>query len=379
LSSLVLLGGGHANVEVLAQFARRPLAGVRITLVTRQVHTPYSGMLPGLIAGHYRFDEAHIDLQRLSRAAGAHAVFDAAAGIDPGRRTVFCRQSPPVHYDLLSINIGSTPNLSVAGSGEHATPVKPIDRFLDSWDAMCGRLLAADGPRTVAVVGGGAGGVELMLSAQYRLLALLAARGRPDVPLAFHLFTSSPALLPGHHPRVGRLFERILARRGVIVHPGSRIVRVEDRRLVDEHGRAHHADEILWTTQATAPEWLRDGGLAVDEGGFVRVGPTLQSTSHPDVFAAGDVASFAGHDLAKSGVYAVRQGEVLAPNLRRALLRQPLHAFHPQRRTLSLISTGDRYAVGSRGSLSFRGRWVWWWKDAIDRRFMREYQRLGPP
>jgi selenide,water dikinase len=376
---LVLLGGGHANVEALAQWARRPLAGAGITLVTRCVQTPYSGMLPGLIAGHYRFDEAHIDLRRLSRAAGARVVIDEAVGIDPHRRLVICRDGPAVHYDVLSINSGSTPNVSVPGSGEHATAVKPIDRFLASWGALCDRVLASGGPQTIAVVGGGAGGVELMLSVQYRLRTLLGGQRRGNASLSFHLFTSTPALLAGHHPRVGRLFERMLARRGVVVHRNCRIRRVEERRLIDADGHSHDADEILWTTQARAAEWLPDSGLALDDRGFVRVGPTLQSTSHPDVFAAGDVASLAGYDLPKSGVYAVRQGEVLAPNLRRALLGQPLRPFRPQRQTLSLISTGDRYAVGSRGAVSFRGRWVWRLKDAIDRRFMRKYQSLGTP
>ena len=373
---LVLVGGGHSHLAVLKYFGEHPVRDVRLTLISRGVDTPYSGMLPGLIAGHYTYADAHVDLRRLSAFAGAQAIFDEAVALDPVGRVVQCASGRAVAYDRLSINIGSTPNASVPGAEEHTIAVKPIDRFLPKWDALCARILASDGSRAIAVVGGGAGGIELLLSAQYRLRALLAARGETADRLTFHLFASSPTILPTHNARARGAFERILARRGVRVHTTSAIVRVEPGRLQTANGATHATDEILWTTEARAASWLRASGLATDAHGFVSVSPTLQSTSHADVFAAGDVASLVGTPLPKSGVYAVREGEALAPNLRRALAGEPLRPYEPQRRVLSLISTGDRFAVGSRGPLAVQGRWVWRWKDAIDRRFMRKYQEL---
>ena len=352
-----------------------PLPGVRVTLVSRVVDTPYSGMLPGLIAGHYSRDEAHIDLQPLTRFAGARAVFDEAIGIDSVERQVRFRNRPPISYDVLSIDIGSTPNLQVSGAAEHAVAVKPIDRLLERWSALTARLCASNSTTRIAVVGGGAGGVELLLAAQYSMRARLADTGRDDAHLEYHLFTEGD-LLPAHNAAVRRRFARILAERRVVVHRSSPVVEVGAGFLCTADGRTHAIDETLWTTQAAAAPWLARSGLAVDDEGFIRVTSTLQSTSHPEVFAAGDIASMVRHPRPKSGVFAVRQGPPLARNLRRALVGEPLEHYRPQRQFLSLISTGNRYAVASRGPIAFEGAWVWRWKDWIDRRFIRTYNAL---
>ncbi len=376
VKDLVLVGGGHSHVAVLKRFGMKPLPGVRVTLISRDVETPYSGMLPGVVAGHYTRDEAHIDLEILSRFANARAIFDEAIGLDLTNRHVHFRDRPPLSYDVISINIGSTPSVRVPGSVANAVPVKPIDRFLDQWNAMRERLRAAVGPTRVAVVGGGAGGVELVLAVEYHMRTLLGREGRTTAHLDYHLFSSAGTILPAHNQRARRMFEDILARRGIVVHPGSAVVEVSPQRLRTADGAVHQIEEILWTTEASAAPWLGGSGLAVDESGFVRVSPTLQSVSHPDLFAAGDVASMVESPRPKSGVFAVRQGPWLARNLRRALLGQRLRAYRPQREFLSLVSTGDRYAVASRGAFAIRGAWVWQWKDRIDRRFMRTYREL---
>ena len=368
---LLLLGGGHSHVEVIRQLVRRPIPGVDVTLVSHGTDTPYSGMLPGLIAGHYRRDEAHIDLQRLTTAAGVRFVVDDVVGVDFGERVVRCRASS-APFDLLSINVGSTPNVSVPGASEHVTPVKPIDRFLDAWDRLCQRVMADNRPRHLAVVGGGAGGVELLLSAQHRLRALTHAAGQRTDRLTWSLFTAGP-LLPAQAPRARRLLERTLAQRGVRVHTATPIEQVTAGTLHAAGGTRFAVDEILWTTEARAADWIRASGLATDDQGFIRVEPTLQSPSHDHVFAAGDVASIDGYQLPKSGVYAVREGPVLARNLRRAAAGEPLEAYRPQPRALSLISTGDRAAVAARGPFAVQGAWVWSWKDVIDRTFIGRY------
>ena len=373
--NLVLLGGGHSHVIVLKRFGLHPLPGVRLTLVSRVRETPYSGMLPGLIAGHYSKDEAHIDLEPLARFAGAGAVFDEAVGLDLTGRRVLFRDRPPIPYDVLSIDIGSTPNLDVPGAAEHTVPVKPIDRLLDRWSALTTRLCESAAISRIAVVGGGAGGVELLLAAQHAIRTQMTGRGRSDTSLEYHLFTEG-RLLPTHNRSVRRRFERILAERRVTVHRDSAVVKVEEGAIRTADGRTHPIDETLWTTQAAAAPWLAGSGLAVDGQGFVRVSSTLQSTSHGNVFAAGDIASMVEHPRPKSGVFAVRQGPPLARNLRRALLGESLEPYHPQRMFLSLISTGDRYAVASRGPFACEGAWVWRLKDWIDRRFMRAYNVL---
>ena len=376
IKDLVLIGGGHSHVAVLKRFGMKPIPGVRVSVICRDVHTPYSGMLPGYVAGHYGFDEAHIDLGALARFANARFFHSEVTGLDLTGKRVICDNRPPVPFELLSLNTGSAPRTAeVPGATETAVPVKPINRFLDRWEALAARAASRDGPMSIAVVGAGAGGVEILLAIQYRLRKLREQAGRHG-EIAYHLFCDTPDILPTHGAKVTGAFRDVLARRGVSLHAGSAVVEVRPGRLRNGAGADIEADEILWVTAAGAPSWPAEAGLAVDEHGFVKVGDTLQSISHPDVFAAGDVASMVNHPRPKSGVFAVRQGKPLARNLRRMLLGRTPRPFAPQTRFLSLISTGDKYAVASRGSFSIKGRAVWVWKDWIDRRFMDKFNDL---
>ena len=376
---IVLVGGGHSHVGVLHRFAMHPLPGARLTVICTDTDTPYSGMLPGYIAGHYGFDEVHIDLRRLSEFAGARYYRDEVVGIDRTARRVLCRHRPPVAYDALSINVGSTPWLTeVPGAALHAVPVKPIRRFNQRWLALQDRVGRHPGTTTIAVVGAGAGGVELTLAMQYRLRRERAAQGRDPDELQFHLFCADLQILATHNPRVRRTFDAVLAERGVVVHRGAFVAQVESGRLRTRSGEDFAADEIVWVTQAGGAAWLRDTGLGLDERGFVRVRDTLQSETDPRVFAAGDCASLVDRPLEKAGVFAVRMGRPLAENLRRIVLGEPLVRYRPQRRWLALIGTGDRVAVASRGPLHAHGALVWRWKDWIDRRFMRRFTVLAP-
>ena len=379
LRDIVLVGGGHSHVGVLKSFGMKPIPGVRLTLICTDMHTPYSGMLPGYVAGHYEYDEVHIDLSRLAVFAGARLYRDEVIGLDRANKKVLCRNRPPVPYDQLSINIGSTPQLShVPGASEHAVAVKPIQRFNDRWVALLDRVTHHAGKLTIAVVGAGAGGVELLLAMQFRLRNELQKLNRNPDDLVFHLFTNAAHILPTHNASVRQRFDSVLAARGVVVHRNAGVTEVFAGRLQTASGESLTADEIVWVTSAGGAPWLRETGLALDENGFINVTDTLQTVTDPEIFAAGDIASMVNFKLEKAGVFAVRQGVPLTANLRRAVEGAPLAAYNPQRTWLALISTGDKYAVASRGWLSFAGAKVWQWKDWIDRRFMGKYQDLTP-
>ena len=377
VKDLVLIGGGHSHVAVLKRFGMNPLPGVRLTLICRDAHTPYSGMLPGYVAGHYEYDEAHIDLGALARFANARFYHSTVTGLDLREKRVICDDRPPVPFELVSINTGSTPNTSlVPGATENVVPVKPINNFLDRWEALSARAMAHEGSMRIAVVGAGAGGVEILLAIQHRLGELRAAAGKPSDNIEFHLFSNTPDILPTHNAKVRRTFLGVLNQRGVKLHLGEPVAEVTPGRLKTGDGVETEAEEILWVTAAGAPSWPRDAGLDVDDGGFIKVGDTLQSTSHPDVFAAGDVAAMVNHPRPKSGVFAVRQGKPLERNLRRLLLGRTPQPFRPQSKFLGLISTGDKYAIASRGGWSMQGAGLWRWKDWIDRRFMDKFNDL---
>ena len=376
VKDLVLVGGGHAHVAVLRRFGMRPVPGVRLTLITRDVHTPYSGMLPGYIAGHYDYDDCHVDLGPLARFAGARLYHAEVEALDLDNKQVMASGRPAVNFDLLSINTGSTPRtLESRGVLEYAMPVKPIDSWLAQWQALQARVLASKGPFNIVVVGGGAGGVELALSTQYRLRTLLREHGDDPRRLHYALLTDGDVIFSAHNAGVRRRFERVLAERGIALHTGHRVIEVSADAVHVEGRAPQAADAVFWVTQASAPAWPATAGLAVDAEGFIRVNRHLQSVSHPDVFAVGDVAAMP-EPRPKSGVFAVRQGPVLTENLRRASVGRSLTAYRPQRNFLGLISTGDRYAVASRGSWSLEGKWLWDLKDWIDRRFMARFNEL---
>jgi selenide,water dikinase len=377
VKDLVLVGGGHSHVTVLKRFGMKPMPGVRLTLICRDAHTPYSGMLPGFVAGHYSYDDAHIDLGALARFAGARFYHSTVTSLDLTGKKVLCDNRPPVQFDLLSINTGSTPTTDhVPGATGNVVPVKPINQFLDRWEALSERAMTTRDPLVIAVVGAGAGGVEITLAIQHRLRQQRLAAGRNDSDIEYHLYSNTVDILPTHNAKVRVTFADVLKKRGVHVHLGKPIVQVAPGRLRTAGGGEIEPDEILWVTAAGAPSWPGEAGLSVDEAGFIKVDDTLQTQSHPEVFAAGDVAAMVNHPRPKSGVFAVRQGKPLEANLRRLLLGRAPRPFRPQSKFLGLISTGDKYAVASRGNWSIKGAAVWRWKDWIDRRFMDKYNDL---
>ncbi|MDN6318971.1 MAG: selenide, water dikinase SelD [Marinobacter sp.] len=377
LRDIVLIGGGHSHVGVLKRFAMKPVPGVRLTLICRDTHTPYSGMLPGYVAGHYSYDDVHIDLSRLAEFAGARFYRAEAEGIDRHNKRVICKGRPDVPYDILSINIGSSPRVSeVEGASQYAVPVKPITGFNNRWLALLSRIENHEGPLTVGVVGAGAGGVELTLAMQYRLKNELEQRGRDSDQLHFHLFDAADEILPTHTSKVREIFRQTLSDRGIKLHLGSPVQKVSEGLLCAASGDTLQTDEVLWVTKAGGPTWLKETGLALDDGLFLRVRDTLQVENDDSIFAAGDIANMISHPREKAGVFAVRQGPPLADNLKRMALGKAPKDFHPQKKWLALISTGDKYAVASRGDTYFDGALVWRWKDWVDRRFMDKFSNL---
>ncbi len=337
MTRLVLLGGGHAHAVVLRKFRDFVSKNLDVVLVNESpIHT-YSGMVPGVIAGHYAAPDAQIDLARLARDAGAQFIPGRVLRLDPAQKKVMLEGGDALDYNVVSLNLGSVS----AGLPAHAIAVKPFEGFFARW-----RELIEKGPNAprIAVAGAGAGGVELAMAMTFAL------RGRGEVVL----FSDRQVLPPAVWVRVRPVLERL----GI----GLRTTAPED------------FDATFWVTGASALPLLRESGLKTDARGYVLVDARLRSVSHPDVFAAGDNASLEGADLPKSGVYAVRQGAVLAENLKRVVRGMPMLDYVPQKTSLSLISCGAKYAIASRGPWSAEGMWVWWWKNWLDRRWVAKFR-----
>ena len=364
-TDIVLVGGGHAHVFVLRMFGMRPEPGVRLTLVAKELEAPYSGMLPGLIAGHYRHEECHIDLTRLAQFAGARLIGGEAEGIDRASSRIILRDGSALAYDILSVNVGITPASDGLVGAENVLAVKPISAFWPRWQELERRIRQPDGPRRIAVVGGGAAGFELVLAIRERLgqtcsLALIAG----------------DHLLPAFSTGARRRARAALVRGGIDLVEGDPATSFAPGALRLASGAQLPFDAALLSTGASPPSWFRRTGLPLDPAGFLALKPTLQSEGDPAVFAAGDCAVVTAYPRPRAGVFAVRQGPVLGDNLRRAARGEAPRSFRPQDRFLTLLATGPKHAIAARGGLATAGRWVWRWKDAIDRRFMSRFHDL---
>ncbi|MFP7571129.1 selenide, water dikinase SelD [Marivita sp. S2033] len=360
---LVLIGGGHTHALVLRKWAMNALPGARLTLINPGPTAPYSGMLPGFVAGHYSRDQLDIDLVQLARAANARLIIGAATGMDLDRGEITVDGHPPVGFDVASIDIGITSDMpDMPGFAEHAIPAKPLGPFAASWD----RYRCKSGRASVAVIGGGVAGAELAMAMSH---ALQSRNREAEV----HLIDNGKALSTLPAKSATHLRARLGAL-DVTLHEDARITHLSDTSLHLADGTALSAEFITGAAGARPYGWLSDIGLKTERG-FVTVDPHLQS-SDPRVFAVGDCAHLAFDPRPKAGVYAVRQAPVLTKNLRAALAGGKMASYSPQKDYLKLISTGSKTALGDRFGLTFTGAWVWRWKDHIDRKFMGKFNDL---
>ena len=353
---LVLLGGGHAHIEVLRRAAREPFP-LPLVLIEPHPALPYTGMVPGYVAGCYALDDILIDLDRLCERAGVTRIAARACALDPAARTVTCDDGRIVPYERLSIDVGSTLDLGVPGAADHTLAVRPLWRFVERWQQRRAQA------QRIVVVGAGAAGIELAF-------ALRAAASAATVTV----IGDARRPLHGWPAAAQSRIERRCRERDVTLMLGTRVREVTPDAVMLTEGRSVAADAVIWATGPRAPGWLKTTGLPLAMGDDLAVDTTLRVAGHPSIFAAGDVASIIGHPRPKAGVFAVRAASALEHNLRAALGGRPLGHYRPQRQALALLGTGDGRAVGTWGGLTVEGRWVWGWKRAIDTRFVARYR-----
>ena len=362
VKDIVLIGGGHTHALVLRMWAMKPLPGARLTVINPDPVAPYTGMLPGLIAGHYSRSDIMVDLIRLARFAGARVILDRATGLDPARHLIYLAGRPPVPYDIASLDIGITSDLpDLPGFAAHTISAKPLGSYATAWDHF---LTQAPQAPCLVVIGGGIGGVELALAQSYRL----RATGRtPQITL----LQSGPQALPGVSDRARQALLAAATKAGITVTLNARAQSAASGQVTLQDGTTLASDFTLTVVSARPHPWLATTGLTL-QSGFVTVGPTLQS-SDPLIFAAGDCADLSHAPRPKAGVFAVRAAPVLLHNLRAILTETPLQTFQPQQNYLKLISMGGQRALADKWGMQGGGAWLWRLKDRIDRKFMAKF------
>jgi pyridine nucleotide-disulfide oxidoreductase family protein len=364
MKRVVLLGAGHAQLSVLAALAQQRLASAEVTLVTAYPRQMYSGMVPGWIAGRYTDAQCSIAVEPLARAAHAKLVLARAVAVDAKAQTVTLHDGQHLPWDVLSLNTGPVQSRSrIPGAREHALFVRPVEDFVKLWQRML--ALATTRALHTVVIGSGAAGVELALAMRH----VLQRQGTLTV-------VSDGPVLASYTAAVQRRALHALKAAGIQVLLG-RCTGIEAQHVVVNGGMRINCDAPVVAIGADAPEWLAGSGLALDDAGFVRVGPTLQSASHPHVLAAGDIIVRDDVTHPRSGVYAVRAGPVLASNLRALVGGGALSPYVPQRRSLNLLAVGDGRAIASWGRWSLQGRLMGRWKDHIDRAFIERFAALA--
>ena len=362
---LLLVGGGHAHVAVLRDWIMHGLPCERASLLTPRRHLRYSGMVPGWIAGQSGRDEGRVDVAALAQKAGVQLLLGPCTGINPELGWVKTGGGQVLEYDLVSFDTGGIGRAATVlgeevSKNRRILDVRPIDRFVE-------RLREHDNARRIAVIGGGAGGVELA----FALLNRKSSRVRPEVTL----ITGKAGLLPALSANVRRKTQHELSAQGIVVVTDDAII--ENGALMTSSGALGQMDLIVAALGSGAPDWPRAGGLSVDPAGFIAVDQNQRSISHPNVFAVGDVASRQDCLVEHSGVHAVMAGPVLAKNLRRAANGlEPRSVYRPRSAHLYLLSTGDGSGILSYGPLSAKGRWVGKLKHSIDKRWISQYASL---
>lgn len=376
IKKLILAGGGHAHVHVLAKLAEHRPADLNVTVVTPYPWQTYSGMVPGFVAGRYTAEECQIPLEPLIKAAGAKWIQGRCTGIDPAQNTVRIEtgpaNAPEAHalpYDWLSLDVGGVMekdrlDAMMPGASSHALLVRPIEVFANFWPKLV--ELGQTKPLSVAVIGAGAAGIELMLAAEQRFRQSLHPGSR------FTLVAGEAPVASAYSAGVQRRVLKRLKSRGITVLQEN-CVGVGDGVIKLSGGATLACDAPIVAVGNHAPGWLQGTGLALTDDGLVQVNEFQQSLSHANVFAVGDVSHRVDHPHPRSGVYAVRAGPPLYDNLMAAHDRKPLKPYQPQPRSLNLLSCGAGHAIASWGPFHAEGHWAWLWKDRIDRAFMERY------
>lgn len=366
---LVLVGGGHSHALVLRKWGMNPLPGARLTVIDPNPTAPYTGMLPGHIAGHYSREALEIDLVRLARFAGARLILSHATGIDRTARLIHVDGREPVAYDTASIDIGITARMNILGFADHAVGAKPLDNYAQAWRDFVGEVKSGSIPPMVSVIGGGVAGCELAMAMAFGLRNIGVA---PNVKV----IEAGPQI-SGVNTRARTKLNQKMVALGVRYIPNAQVERITQTH-VHLDGQPPVATSFCVGAAGAFPHaWIAQTDLP-QHNGFIVIDPDLRVNGDPHLFAVGDCAHMPFAPRPKAGVFAVRAAPVLYDNLRATLSGGALRPFRPQKSYLKLISLGGKSAMAEKFGIALAAPLLWRWKDRIDRAFMNKLEHLPP-
>ena len=368
---LVLIGGGHSHISVLKYFGMNPIPGLRISLINKNISSPYSGMLPGYISGTYLQNEVEINLPNLCQFSNSRLIVDEIIQLNTVDMSIVLKNRPPIYFDTVSINTGGEPDLKlISGAIKNAIPIKPISNLINQLDKIKLKISNLDNIN-ISIIGAGAGGIEIALSIK-NLIANYHKKKKCNISLV----SRSKNIIKNHNKTTQMSVLNILEKENINLIIGDPVINIQKDFIKTKSGLKIKSDISILVSSVNPPKWLTSSGLNLFKDGFIAVNRFLQSTNINNAFASGDVASIIEQQLPKSGVYAVRQGPVLANNLHNHILRKPLRSFKGQKHYLSLIGNGKDYAIASWWVFSLKGKWVWKLKSYIDKSFIKKFNTL---
>lgn len=371
--NLVFIGGGHSHAIALKLWGKKPVLGVKVTLISNVKNTPYSGMLPGYLGGYYNYQESHINLEKLAKFAKINLIIDSVIDIDINNKKILCQSGNKVDFDLVSIDIGSTPkNSNIEGANLYTIPAKPVDLLLEKWQEILNKAEQnKDKLLTLNIIGGGAGGIELSMNIHRKLNTILTPN-----KLKINLIHKREKILSNQNEWASDKLTEILTNKNINLYLNTIVKTVKQEHIITESGLKIPADHHFLVTQASAPLWLKNSSISTDQDGFILIKNTLQSINFDFIFATGDIATMINYSRPKAGVFAVKQGKPLYENICNFLNNKPLKSHHPQKYYLNIIGTGNDSAVAMWGYFGWESPILWHWKKNLDITFMKQFADL---
>ena len=359
-NDLVLIGGGHSHLSVLMKLAKRPINGNRITLITNEIDTPYSGMIPGYIEGIYSWRDSHIDLYRLCLKLNVRFIHAEVERVSAHEKEIYFKDRPKIKFDVLSINTGiQSNNREIKGAAKYCLPVKPISKLANNF------LNKITNFKSIAFIGGGAGSVELALAIKKRFLNI-----NQDIKIT--IITGKRGLLSTFPQKTKLTSLKTLEKFKIDIIEYKRVLEVKPKQIILSDKSMLKIDKAILSTNSMTPKWLAKSDILLTKDNYILVNKSFQ-TNYKYVFASGDVIDFNNQNLKKAGVFAVRSGKPLAINIKQFILGKKLVEYKFNKNYLALIGTSKRSAIATKYNLTFNSRFFFYLKKYIDQNFIKKF------